>query len=958
MLSSTDPTGIDLKRSASGLVNKPQVFTATVLPLNVTFPLTVTWQADGQTSATFNDTITTTQSYVWMTPGTRIITVTAQNDNTSVTVTRTVVISDNFSLTILHTNDVHARLLPYAPSGSSNCVDNPNSSSVCIAGMGRISTKVKEIRQAEDNVVLLDAGDQFQGTLFYNLYKGEPTALVMNAIGYDAMAAGNHEFDNGPTVLRQFIDQINFPLLSANIDVSSEPSLTGKISPTVVLTVNGEAVGVVGLTTPDTAFIASPGPNVGFNSPVTSAQAAINALLAQGVNRIIVLSHLGYSVDLQLAAQITGADVIVGGHSHTFLRTPPSPIVVAPGATDTPAGPYPTVVTNPDGKPVLVVQAFQWGRYLGNLKATFNITGDLVSWSGNPIFMTNTIAVDPMVTNILSPTYTGGVTALQNQVVGTTTVDMPLLVGSVQVCRRVECLLGNLVSDAMLWKINSNLPVTQHYQIALQNGGGLRAPITALTVTVGEILEVLPFGNTIATLEITGSQIISALENGLANVGLSGDGRFPQVSGLRYLWDIYRPVGSRVISVEVYSPTLMAYVPLSPSVVYRVATNNFMRNGGDGYTVLRDFAINPYDFGPSLDEAVKEYFQQFSPVTPTIDGRIHYLRRSHITATRTTLLADGVSTARITVTVRNTVLSPISGTAVSFATSAGTLSAPSATTNSSGQAVITLTAPITAGTAIVTATADGEPLPLTFTFLETITASPRTLPADGVSTARITVTLRNPNTLAPLSGVTVTFLSNAGTLSSSAAQTDANGQVVITLTAPLDPGQATVFAIGAGQTLSITFNFTQSAATVNFTPSVITQSVGSGAAPAGSIVTYTFTFTNAGPGNAQGVLIVSPIPSGTEYVSGSASGGFGPSSAQALGIQSLLGGQAANSVVFWQGNIPAGQSHTLSYAVKVKTLFGPITATATAFLNNTQVGQLSISTPVSAQRVYLPIVRH
>ncbi|MCS6773258.1 MAG: 5'-nucleotidase C-terminal domain-containing protein, partial [Thermoflexales bacterium] len=565
--------------------------------------------------------------------------------------------------------------------------------------------------------------------------------------------------------------------------------------------------------------------------------------------------------------------------------------------------------------------------------------------------------VDPVVTGILSPTYTSGVTALQNQVVGTTTVDMPLLVGSVQVCRRVECLLGNLVSDAMLWKVNSSLPPTQHYQIALQNGGGLRAPITALTVTVGEILEVLPFGNTIATLEITGSQILQALENGLANVGVSGDGRFPQVAGLRYLWDFYRPVGSRVISAEVYSPTLMAYVPLNPSVVYRMVTNNFVRNGGDGYTMLRDFALNPYDFGPSLDEAVKEYFQQFSPVTPTIEGRIQYLRRSLITATRTTLLADGVSTARITVTVRNTVLSPISGTTVSFVTSGGTLSALSATTNISGQVVITLTAPITAGTATVTATADGEPLPLTFTFLETIAASPRTLPADGASTARITVTLRNPDTLALLSGVTVTFFSSAGTLSSAAAQTDANGQVVVTLTAPLNPGQGTVFALGASQTLSVTFNFTQSAATVNFTPSVVTQSVGSAAAPAGSVVTYTFTFTNAGPGNAQGMLIVSPIPSGTEYVSGSASGGFGPSSMQMFDIQSLLGGQAANSVVFWQGNIPAGQSHTLSYAVKVKTLFGPITATATAYLDNVPIQQLSVSTGVESQRRYVPIVR-
>jgi hypothetical protein len=184
-----------------------------------------------------------------------------------------------------------------------------------------------------------------------------------------------------------------------------------------------------------------------------------------------------------------------------------------------------------------------------------------------------------------------------------------------------ECLLGNLVADAMLWKVNSVDPTP--YQIALQNGGGLRASIDAGPVSVGEILEVLPFGNAIATFEITGTHIISALENGVSAFGTgSGTGRFPQVSGLRYTWDPNATAGSRIVSVQVLDRDTGIYEPLDEMAIYRVVTNDFMRQGGDGYDVFNDDAINPYDFGPALDEALKEYVEQFSPVSPVLDGRI------------------------------------------------------------------------------------------------------------------------------------------------------------------------------------------------------------------------------------------------------------------------------------------------------------------------------------------------
>jgi hypothetical protein len=179
--------------------------------------------------------------------------------------------------------------------------------------------------------------------------------------------------------------------------------------------------------------------------------------------------------------------------------------------------------------------------------------------------------------------------------------------------------MGNLVSDAMLWKMNEM--VEDPYDIAIQNGGGLRAPIDAGPVSVGDILEVLPFGNAIATFEITGTHILAALENGVSQVAYEA-GRFPQVAGMRYEFNLNRPVGFRILSAEVYNQDTGMYEPLDENMIYRVVTNDYMLGGGDGYSMFAEYAINPYDSGPLLDAAVVEYFEEFSPVTPEIEGRI------------------------------------------------------------------------------------------------------------------------------------------------------------------------------------------------------------------------------------------------------------------------------------------------------------------------------------------------
>ena len=531
------------------------------------------------------------------------------------------------TLTILHTNDVHARVAEYNANGSSTC-----SGTSCVGGAARIATAVNQIRGAVSNTMLLDAGDQFQGTLYYNLFKSDIVTRTMNAIGYDAMTIGNHEFDDKPAELERLVTGVNFPVLSSNINASTHPTLSSKIRASVIITKNGVPYGVVGATTEDTAFLSSVG-DVTFSPVVTAVQSEVNKLTAQGISKIIMVGHLGYDVDLKLASVITGVDVIVGGHTHTFLYTP----VLTRANGDVPAGPYPTVVTGKDGNPVLIVQAFQWGRYLGRIDVGFTPTGTVQSWQGAPILLDSLVPQDPAVLGIITPTYSSQVEALRTMVIGTSTVPLSITVNSAPNCRIGECPLGNLLADAMLWKANQVVTGTRAnaaagitaneapFDFALTNGGGLRAPIDVGPISLGEVLETLPFGNSLATFEITGTHVITSIENGLARYGaaVSGNGRFPQVSGLRFFFDATRPVGQRLISVFVRQAD-GSYSPIVPTRVYRIVTNNFTRGGGDDYALFRDAAINPYDFGPALDQVLADYIQSRpnQTISPAVEGRI------------------------------------------------------------------------------------------------------------------------------------------------------------------------------------------------------------------------------------------------------------------------------------------------------------------------------------------------
>lgn len=500
----------------------------------------------------------------------------------------------DYTLTVLHTNDFHARFEPISKYDS-GCSAEDNGEGKCFGGSARLATAIEAAKERADNWILVDGGDQFQGTLFYTYYKGALAAEMMNNMGYTAMTVGNHEFDDGPEVLRGFSDSVNFPILMSNADFSGEPLIADAIEKSVVIERGGEKIGLIGLTPQDTDELASPGPNVIFSDPSAAVQGEVDKMTAMGVNKIVVLSHSGYDVDQAVAANTTGVDVIVGGHSNTLLSN----------TNERASGPYPTMVGG-----TAIVQAYAYGKFLGELNVTFDDAGNVVSTSGEPIVMDASVEEDAAIKGRIAEA-AEPLEEIRNRVVAQSAASIE---GDRSVCRVMECEMGNLVADAMLDRV-----ADQGVTIAIANSGGLRASIDAGDVTMGEVLTVLPFQNTLSTFQVSGQTVIDALENGVSQVE-EVKGRFPQVAGLKFTFDAsVAPNEGRVQDVLVMKDG--AWMAIDPAATYSLVSNNYVRGGGDGYKMFRS-ASNVYDYGPDLADVVAEYLAESGPYQAYTDGRI------------------------------------------------------------------------------------------------------------------------------------------------------------------------------------------------------------------------------------------------------------------------------------------------------------------------------------------------
>lgn len=494
------------------------------------------------------------------------------------------------TLHIVHINDLHSRIQPISKYDGT-CKPEDNAEGKCFGGVARVATMINQLRSelADENLLVLDAGDQYQGSLMYATYKGDAEIEFMNRIGFDAMAVGNHEFDDGDAGLAKLANGVNFPIISGNIDVSQSNLLAGVVDNHTVLEVGGTRVGIVSALASDTGETSSPSDAVIFTNEIESLQADVDALTAEGVDIIIALNHVGFNADVKIAEAVEGIDAIIGGHTHTLMSN------TVEGAMS-----YPHMVGN-----VPVVQAYAYSKYVGHLTLTLDDAGQVVSATGDTILLDASVAEDEEIAARVQE-LAGPIDELMVQVVSEST---DVIEGSREVCRAMECPMGNLVADAMLDRVAS-----QGVVAVIQNGGGIRASIDSGEVTMGEILTVLPFQNTLSTFSATGADIRAALENGVSEVE-DGSGRFPQVAGLSFSVDLSKEPFSRV------SDVVIAGAPLDDDATYLLASNNYLRNGGDGYEVF-ETATNVYDFGPGLEQVVADYLAANGPYTPYVDGRI------------------------------------------------------------------------------------------------------------------------------------------------------------------------------------------------------------------------------------------------------------------------------------------------------------------------------------------------
>ena len=495
-------------------------------------------------------------------------------------------------LTILHMNDLHSRHEPVDGRALSCRADLAREG--CFGGVARLASALAAERAAAAaqgrSVLLLDAGDQFQGSLFYTAWKGEVELAVMHALGTEAMAVGNHEFDSGPANLARFAGAARFPVLSANVDASAEPDLAGKLQPHVMIEKDGFKIGVVGLTTLEAVSGSMPGPLVRFNPPGPALAASAAVLRAQGAQIVIALSHLGVGVDRALAGRVSGVDVFVGGHSHTLLSDSET------GAM----GPAHQVMTGEAGSAV-VVQAGCFGRYFGRLDLDLDAAGGVVGVGGDVRHVGLDWPEEPRVAGIVAG-YAVQLDGVRKRVIGT-------VAGPIDnaACRVGECPLGNFIADAMMGAVHGA-------DLAIMNAGGIRTGLPGGTITMGDVLTMLPFSNTVATVTLTGADVMAALANGVARAGAGG---FPQLGGARMAWN----AGARTVEAVEVRQADGSFARLDPGRRYTVATNNFLRAGGDGYTVMRDRGVDAYDAGPSMEDSVMAAFGR-GMVPGAMEGRI------------------------------------------------------------------------------------------------------------------------------------------------------------------------------------------------------------------------------------------------------------------------------------------------------------------------------------------------
>ena len=502
-------------------------------------------------------------------------------------------------LLLLHTNDLHSYLAGRDAHGNA-CLKSEG----CTGGFARLAAAMKRARAEHDNVLALDAGDQFQGTLFFTANKWPMLTDINTLLPYDAMTLGNHEFDDGCEATAGFVRAQPYPVLAANLDARPGCPLRGTpVQPWIIKEIRGVKVGIVGLANPSVRNLSAACPETWFFKSEATLKKAVADLEKQGVQHIIAVTHLGLPKDVELARSVDGVDIIVGGHTHDYL---------GPGS---PKGPYPLVEHSPSGKPVLVVTAGALAKYLGQLSVTFDTQGVPLCWQGAALPLDASIAPDPAVEAKIAQ-YAQKLEAFTSVTVGQNDLSAPD--GLLQ-CRTGECLSGLITTDAML-----DYGRAYGAQIAIMNGGGLRAPLRRGALSLGDMLAVLPFGNKVIIRNFKGEQLLAALEHGVADQKGVG-APLLHTAGLRYVYNPALRSGKRIVSAELLQADGTVR-KLDPAASYRVVLVDYLERRGDGYAMLAKGT--PVEAPDPVDvDVLAAYIKKSSPLTVLPQDRLH--RQTH-----------------------------------------------------------------------------------------------------------------------------------------------------------------------------------------------------------------------------------------------------------------------------------------------------------------------------------------
>ena len=543
-----------------------------------------------------------------------------------------------FALTIAHVNDTHSNLEP----AETRLTLAGEKVTVRLGGFARLKSALDEVRaeaRADGSRFLaLHAGDAVQGTLFFNVFQGRADFDGLNALGLDAMTLGNHEFDRGTALTAELMGRARFPVVSANIDDAREPALAGRIKPYAIRDLDGVRVGLVGVTTPGAPSISRTGA-LRFHKAAPAVARAVRELHAQGVRVIIVLSHLGYAEDLALARAVPGLSVIVGGHSHSLLGDPArlKPLGLSP------EGPYPTVARGPGGTRVLVVQAWRWGMQLGVLRVDFDADGDVAGFTARPRLLAGggfrrggadvdpgspeyarlnaallatgaarQTSEDPAVLALLAP-YAARLDGFRNADIGAA--------AAADLVRGTRTDPGPIIAEAFLAKVPAA-------QAALVMPGNVRQDVFQGRITRAMVLGVLPFNDTLATVDLSGAQLKAVLEDAVEHrlkaktaAGAPRHTTLFYAAGLTCRVDVQAARGVRVHDLRVRGAG-GELAPVDPAAVYRLVTSDFLAGGGDGMTTLKAAQGPREDTGLLDSDALAEHLQRLGVVRPPAEPNV------------------------------------------------------------------------------------------------------------------------------------------------------------------------------------------------------------------------------------------------------------------------------------------------------------------------------------------------